>query len=218
MSTATKDTAPSDAASVGGVQEIQPESIDDLLNGESASDMLTRLKQAHSGQQSPADRALASVSPIAPEAPEAPKGKVAKPAPEPHANANKRPAKTPPKPTLAPTATPCRALVNIPASVYDKTKTAAKNAGINLTQFALEAMNRHANDLASAFGDAREVVDGPIPMTQRPRQRRDVGETLMPMQLYLTEDQRLAIDKLVVSVNAGSRSALVTEALRREVD
>lgn len=214
MSTATKDTAPSDAASVGGVQEIQPESIDDLVSGESASDALSRLKAKHSNQQPPATTGLASVSAIAPEAP---MGKGAKPASEPHAKANKRPAKTPPKPTLAPSSPTGRALVNIPASVYEQTKTAAKNAGINLTQFALEAMNRHAKDLASAFADGREVVEGPIPMTQRPRQRRDVGETLVPMQLYLTQDQRLAIDELVVSVNAGSRSALVTEALRREV-
>lgn len=210
------------------VTEIQPETIDDI-EVESAEQMLARLAGQHgttlTPPPAPTDRATPAPRPSLAPVPDLP---AASPEPEsaPASAQPRAPRRSPVKSTPA-TREPApatdtvsartRVAVNVPTSIYTATKDAAAAAAVNLTEFTLAAINRHATDLSGAFGHRAESVAGPIPMTSRPRQRRDLGEPPIPMQLYVSTEQLEAIDGLVADVNAGSRSALVTEALRREV-
>lgn len=215
------------------VTEIQPETIDDI-EVETAEQMLARLAGQHGstltptaepdGRATPAPRpSLAPVPDLPAASPNtgepAPPPDTPKTAPPPRARGTRRKTTTStpaPDPDAASTRT--RVAVNVPTSIYTATKDAAATAAVNLTEFTLAAINRHATDLSGAFGARVEAVAGPIPVTSRPRQRRDLGEPPIPMQLYVSTEQLEAIDGLVADVNAGSRSALVTEALRREVN
>lgn len=107
-----------------------------------------------------------------------------------------------------------RLAADIPASVYEEAKKAAEAAPMSLTDYTLTALNANASALAKNFPKASDAVQGPIPLSPKARQRRNIGEPTRRLTLYLTLEQADAVDRMVEECNAGSRSALVTEALR----
>jgi hypothetical protein len=102
----------------------------------------------------------------------------------------------------------------IPASVHDALRAACLITQLSHTETVLTAINRHEAALAAMFPASAPLAAGPIPVRARPRRRRNQSEPTIPVTLYLDAAEAEALAAMVDRVNAGSRSNLITEALR----
>lgn len=108
--------------------------------------------------------------------------------------------------------------VLLPVSVHDALMMACHGRGVSVTEMVLAALNRQAATLGQVFPKRISVPSsGVIPTRARTRRRTNVGEPTVPVTLYLDAVESAAVANLMMAVNAGSRSNLVTEALRLEL-
>jgi len=84
-----------------------------------------------------------------------------------------------------------------------------------MTEYFLGAFNRTWSSLPSMFPRVR-VPSGPMPM-RATRRRRNVA-TAVQLWLYLDVEQAAVLAEAVVSLGAGSRSALVSAVLAAELN
>lgn len=102
-----------------------------------------------------------------------------------------------------------------PAHLRDAAGSARTATGESMTEYFLGAFNRTWSSLPSMFPRVR-VPSGPMPM-RATRRRRNVA-TAVQLWLYLDVEQAAVLAEAVVSLGAGSRSALVSAVLAAELN
>jgi len=102
-----------------------------------------------------------------------------------------------------------------PAHLRDAAASARTATGESMTEYFLGAFNRTWSSLPSMFPRVA-VPAGPMPM-RATRRRRNVA-TAVQLWLYLDAEQAAVLAEAVVSLGAGSRSALVSAVLAAELN
>jgi hypothetical protein len=107
---------------------------------------------------------------------------------------------------------------SVPASIYEALSSDCERTGISMTTRTLAALNAQERTLASRFPQRAALPkSGSIPIRETVRRRKHLTEPAMTLTLYLDPMQRDAVNAMISQVNAGSRSELVTEALRLDL-
>lgn len=201
-------------------QEVRPDAFGSRPTNGTASDVLADLIKAHPPKERAA-RPMAVVpapgvdaAPVAARAVSAAPAAVAVPA---RRSRTERPAQ-PVTPAAESGEKTGRKNVLVPDSLYTALCAACEIHGASMTEVVLSALNRQERNLAGVFPprvDAGESAA--VPVRVRTRRRKDMSEPTRPVTLYLNGVEADAVAAMIDRLNAGSRSNLVTEALRLDL-
>jgi hypothetical protein len=131
----------------------------------------------------------------------------------------KRARTTAAAPTVVPDSKASRYPANIPASLHEALAKDCEVTGLSMTARTLAALNAQEQHLYDVFPAPAVTAGTPgsIPVRATVRRRKNLPEPSVTVTLYLDAVQADAVALMASRVNAGSRSNLVTEALRRDL-